>query len=97
MDLIPIADTATQSFTVTLTRQSCSINLYQRSSGFYCDVYVNNTLVIGGVVCENLNRIVRDKCLGFVGDVFFYDTQGTDNPSFPGLGTRFQFLYEATL
>jgi hypothetical protein len=45
------------------------------------------------VICQNLNRIVRDLYLGFVGDVLFCDTQGTDDPSSPGLGTRFVFCY----
>jgi len=63
------------------------------STQIFCDLYVNNTLIIGGVVCQNLNRIVRDLYLGFIGDLIFQDTQGTSDPFSPGLGTRFQFCY----
>ena len=93
MKLIPINDTYSQSLSVVLSGQNCQINLYQKSTGFYCDVYVNNVLIIGGVICENLNKIVRDVYLGFIGDLMFYDTQGTSDPSSPGLGTRYLFYY----
>jgi hypothetical protein len=74
--------------------------LYQKSTGFYCDLSVNGSLLIGGVICQNLNRIVRSLYLGFVGDLCFVDTQGTFtlpstglDPSSPGLGTRYVFCY----
>ena len=31
--------------------------------------------------------------LGFVGDLMFSDTQGTSDPSSPGLGTRYLLMY----
>lgn len=98
MQIIPIEDAYSQTVQVTLGSQNCSINLYQKSTGFYCDLYVNNTLIIGGVICQNVNRIVRSLYLGFIGDLIFIDTQpdpvnGPSDPSSPGLGTRYQFCY----
>ena len=93
MNLIPIYDVYAQNLIVTLSGQNCQINLYQKSTGFYCDVYVNSALIIGGVLCQNLNKIVRDLYLGFIGDLFFYDSQGSSPPSSPGLGTRYLFYY----
>jgi hypothetical protein len=93
MQIIPIIDTPSQTLSVQLAGQACKIALYQKSTGFYCDLSVNDVLIIGGVICENLNRIVRSAYLGFVGDLCFQDTQGTDDPSSPGLGTRFLFCY----
>ena len=90
---IPITDNFSQTLTVQLAGQNCRINLYQKSTGFFCDLYVNDALIIGGVICENLNRIVRSIYLGFVGDLIFEDTQGTNDPSSPGLGTRYILLY----
>lgn len=60
------------------------------------DVYVNNQPIILGVLCENLNRIVRSVYLGFVGDFVFDDTQGFTDPVFSGLGARYQLLYLET-
>lgn len=100
MQIIPIADVFSQTISPQLAGQNCKINLYQKSTGFYCDLYVNGSLLIGGVICQNLNRIVRSLYLGFVGDLCFYDTQGTASvpstgldPSSPGLGTRYLLLY----
>lgn len=96
MLIIPIIDTPSQSLKVQLAGQNCKINLYQKSTGFYCDLYVNDALIVGGVICENLNRIVRSSYLGFTGDLMVMDTQGCDDPSTPGLGTRFLLCYLET-
>jgi len=37
--------------------------------------------------------LVNDVYLGFSGDLEFVDTQGTDDPTFDGLGTRYQLVY----
>lgn len=93
MMVVPIADTYAQTLNVTLANQACTINLYQKSTNLYCDLYVSDSLIIGGVICRNLVKIVRDLYLGFVGDFTFYDTQGASDPSSSGLGTRYIFVY----
>jgi hypothetical protein len=101
MQTIPIQDTFSQTLTVQLGGQNTQINLYQKSENhLYCDLFVNNVAIVTGVICQNLNRIVRDAYLGFVGDLCFFDTQGTTtppstglDPTSPGLGTRYLFLY----
>lgn len=95
MQLIPLKPAPNQTLNVTLNSQQCSLRVYQRFYGLFVDVYVNNTLVIGGVVGQNLNRIVRSLYLNFSGDLFFADAQGTDDPDASQLGTRF-FLFYAT-
>ena len=79
--------------TVNLANQPCQIKVYQMMSGLYLDLYVNNSLIIGGVLCENLNRIVRDKYLGFIGDLAFVDSEGKSDPVFTGLGGRYNLAY----
>lgn len=90
---IALQPVPSQLVNVTLAGQPCSIALYQRGTGMYCDLYVSNVLVIGGVVCQNVNRIVRDAYRGFVGDLLFLDTQGGSDPTYDGLGSRFVFAY----
>jgi hypothetical protein len=94
MLIIPLQPVPSQTLTVALAGQSCKLNVYQKSTGLFIDVYVNDALIIGGVVAENANRIVRDAYLGFIGDLAFFDQQaeGAD-PDFTGLGSRWLLFY----
>lgn len=90
---IPLQAIPSQVVNATLGGQSCQIAVYQRSTGLFCDVSAAGVQVIGGVVCQNMNRIVRDRYRGFLGDVLFIDTQGSSDPDYTGLGGRFAFVY----
>src|SRR5664279_4634845 len=90
---VPVSDVNSQTLTVTLGGQACTINLYQKSTGFYCDLYVSGGLIVAGVICKNMTKIVRDAYLGFAGDLVFYDVRGNMTPHSPGLGTRFLLAY----
>ena len=91
--MIPLQPVASQSVTVLLNQQACLVNVYQKSTGMFTDLYVNNALIIGGVICQNLNVIVRDVYLGFSGDIVFYDSQGASDPYYTGLGSRWFLWY----
>lgn len=97
---IPLQAAPAQTLSVGLNNQDCTFNLYQKlpailtdCGSLYIDVYVSGSLIIGGVVCQNANRIVRDVYLGFVGDLAFFDTQGTADPDYTGLGDRWILTY----
>ena len=90
---IPLQAVPSQAVTVQLGDQNCQINIYQRFYGLFVDLYVDNALVIAGVRALNLNRIVRSAYLGFSGDLAFVDTQGSDDPSYSGIGSRFVLGY----
>lgn len=92
--VIPIRPVPNQSLSVQLGAQGCQLNIRQTLYGLFMDVYVNNNLIIGGVICENLNRIVRDSYLGFIGDLIFYDlTQLDADPEYVNLGSRYFLVY----
>jgi hypothetical protein len=93
MQIIPISATPSQTLAVVLAGQSCKINIYQKNTGLFVDLYVNDALIIGGVIALDRNRIVRSAYLGFVGDLAFVDTQGSDTPVYDGLGGRYLLLY----
>lgn len=93
MQIIPTQAVANQAITVTLGGQSCQINIYQKLYGLFVDLYVLDALIVAGAPALNLNRIVRSTYLGFVGDLIFIDTQGGDDPTDTGLGTRFHLAY----
>jgi len=98
MQIVPLRAVPSQTLSVQLDGQSCQINVRQLFYGVFIDVYSNNDLVVAGVQCENLNRIVRSRYLGFSGDLTFIDQQTDDNgqgtdPSYEGFGTRYLLCY----
>lgn len=97
--IVPLDAVASQEVTIPLGNQVCQLKVYEKFYGLFMDVSVNDTLIIGGVICENKNRIVREAYRGFVGDFCFIDTQGDEDPSYDGIGTRFflSYLSEADL
>jgi hypothetical protein len=91
--IIPLVDSPNQILYVALGGQQCRIELSQSDYGLFINLYVNDSLIVGGVQCHNLNKIVRDGYLGFIGDLAFHDTQGASDPASPGLGTRYILYY----
>ena len=94
MQTIPLQAVPNQILTIVLASQLTQLSIYTMSDGnLYMDVLVNNVAIITGVLCKNNNKIVRDVYLGFSGDFVFEDTQGTTDPSYTGLGARYQLVY----
>jgi hypothetical protein len=90
---IPVQPVPNQTLQAQLGGQNCRINIAQKNTGLYVDLYVDESLVIGGVIGQNENRIVRSEYLGFIGDLAFVDTRGTTDPVYTGLGSRFKLIY----
>lgn len=91
---IPLSAVPSQTLNVTLAGQPCQLSVYTSAIGaLYMDVLLNGTTIALGVPCQNNNRIVRAAYTGFVGDFTFTDTQGSNDPTYDGLGTRYQLVY----
>jgi hypothetical protein len=93
MQTVPVQAVPNQTLQAQLGGQACTVNVYQLDYGLFMDVLVNGAPVVLGTVCENLNRIVRSLYLGFAGDFMWVDTQGSSDPVFTGLGSRFELVY----
>lgn len=97
MLIVPLQPVPSQRIKTTISGQIVSLDVYQRRYGLFINVYVNEVLEVGAVICQNLNRIIRDQYLnenvGFSGDFVFCDTQGSSDPVFSGLGLRFQLAW----
>ena len=93
MLVVPLQPVPNQTLQVQLGNQPVVLDVRQTLYGLSMDVYVGAELVVGGVLCQNLNRIVRYAYLGFVGDLAFADLQGSDDPVYTGFGARFVLLY----
>lgn len=90
---VPLQPVPSQTLQIVLANQNCTINVYQSPAALFMDLLVNDSPVREGIIAQNLNRIVREAYLGFLGDFYFEDTQGSDEPTFTGLGSRFQLVY----
>lgn len=93
MQLIPLTPVPSQSLTVNLAGQPCKIAIYTEETGLYIDLAINQKVIMTGVLCRDRVRLVRYSYLGFVGDLVFEDTTGSDDPIAEGLGNRFQLVY----
>ena len=54
--------------------------VYENKNPVFLDLYLNDVLVVGGVLCRDRTLILRDSYLGFSGDLAFVDIQGTESP-----------------
>lgn len=98
MEIVPTQAVPAQTFTALLNNQQVDITLRQLGVFLFMDLQSNGQEVVGYVICENLNLIVRDSYLGFQGDFVFLDNFGNagrppQDPEYTGLGARFSLVY----
>lgn len=94
MQTIPLKAVPSQTLALLLSGQQVGLSLYVLADGnLYMDVLLNDVPVVTGIICQNNTLFVRNLYFGFSGDFSFNDTQGSNDPTFDGLGTRYQLLY----
>ncbi|MFP3187361.1 MAG: hypothetical protein RXR52_41425 [Paraburkholderia sp.] len=93
MLIVPIPAKPAPKLSALLAGQNCQINVYQKTTGLYLDLAINNVPIKSGIVCRDRVRLIRHPYLGFVGDLMFADTQGTSDPTYDGLGARYLLVY----
>lgn len=94
ISLVPLVATPAQTLSINLKSQQVRLVVSQKAFGLFVDVYKSDVLVIGGVQARNLTRLIRGAYRGFIGDLYFYDTQGKNDPAYAGLGARYVLLYD---
>lgn len=94
---IPTIATPSQTLVVQLGSQFVQINIYQKFFGLFMDVLLSGNgafnNIVNGTLCLNLNYIIRSAYFGFSGDLTWVDNQGTNDPYYTGLGSRYSLLY----
>jgi hypothetical protein len=93
MLIVPLASVPSQSLTCLLGGQNCQINVYQKSTGLYLDLAVNDAPIVSTIIAVDRTLLVRESYLGFIGDIAFFDTQGYADPQYTGLGARWLLAY----
>jgi hypothetical protein len=94
MLIIPLQPVPSQTVNALINNQATTLNVRQlNDQGLFMDVLLNDAPIIQGVICQNLNVIIRNAYFGYVGDFAFVDTQGTSDPVYTGLGSRYVLGY----
>ena len=93
MASVPLVAVPSQTVSVQLGDQGCRINVYQKRTGLYLDLYADGAAIGTGILCLDRVWLIRDAYLGFTGDLAFVDTQGTSDPDYTGLADRFTLLW----
>jgi hypothetical protein len=93
MQQIPIQPIPSQVTSAVLANQNCQLSLYQKSTGFFFDLIVNDRAVVTTRIVKNGLPLVRHQYLGFIGDLMVLDMQGDNDPEYKGLGSRYVLFY----
>jgi hypothetical protein len=90
---IPIQPVPSQQVKVVLASQNCQIAIYQKVQGLFVDLNSNGIDISVGVQGHNAVQLDPREYSGFLGNLMFIDTQGLDDPTYAGFGTRFFLIY----
>lgn len=107
MMLVPLSALASQTVQFVAGGQNCQMSVYTNDGYDYTDVtlsepkpYIAIDFSYNGIQVTNTQNCLNEKrlllnrqYLGFIGDFMFVDTQGTDDPQYTGLGTRWVLVY----
>lgn len=93
MERIPLQNIPSQTFSVVLDDQYCTISIYWKQEYLYLDLWVNDILIRQGAICQNLADVLQGSATGFSGSLHFYDLEGDRRPSYDALDSRYIFIY----
>lgn len=93
MQQIAIQPVPSQILKVVLGGQNCQIAIYQKNGQIYFDLNSNGVDIVFGVLAHDADALNPRLYAGFAGNLFFIDTQGSEDPTYEGLGSRFVLIY----
>jgi len=91
--IVPLAPIPAQTCKVVLGGQNCDITVYQKPEGLFVDINADGTDIALGIIARDTVNLIARGYMGFIGSLFFIDTQGTSDPEYSSLGLRYQLLY----
>lgn len=94
MQTVPTQPVPNQTLQTRVDGQNVTLNLYAKAAqGLFADVVADGVTLITGVLCLDADPIIPTRYLGFAGNFIFVDTQGNSDPTYDGLGSRFQLVF----
>lgn len=92
---IPLSAIASQTIKCTLSDKPCRLWIRQLSTGLYLDLWMNEQRLLSGALCLDRVDIIRNPASPFPGTLIFADQQGTQDPTYDGLGSRYLLQFES--
>ncbi|QCE34702.1 hypothetical protein FAI40_04680 [Acetobacteraceae bacterium] len=92
--LIPLSPLPNQIFTLQLQNHLLKLHLYQRTYGLFLDLWIDNVLTLAGRLCLNNTFLLQDKAAPLNGDFIFIDSEGSEDPDYTELGSRFKLYFK---
>ena len=93
MQSVPLQPIPSQSTKVVLGGQNCQILVYQKPQCVFVDINADGVDISIGTIARDAVPLVCREYTGFVGNLLFMDTQGSDDPRYEGLGDRWALVY----
>lgn len=93
MQTVPLQPVPSQSTKVVLGGQNCQILIYQKPQGCFVDINADGVDIVVGVIARDAVPLVCREYTGFIGNLLFIDTQGSADPHYDGLGSRWSLVY----
>jgi hypothetical protein len=93
MQTVPLQPVPSQSTKIVLGGQNCQILIYQKPQGCFVDINADGVDIVVGIIARDAVPLVCREYTGFVGNLLFIDTQGSDDPSYESLGARWSLVY----
>lgn len=94
MQRIPLAPVPSQTISVTLNGQECTLILRSLDNRQYLSLSVNSEPVFYNTLIVDRIPLKKYDYLPFVGDIACEDTQGTSDPDWREWGTRYFLVYD---
>lgn len=93
MQTVTIQPVPSQSLKVVLAGQNCQISIYQKNGKIFVDLNSNGIDISLATLAHDAVPLNPRSYAGFEGNLFFIDNQGSEDPTYEGLGSRFQLIY----
>ena len=93
MQTVPLQPVPSQITKVVLGAQNCQILIYQKPQGMFVDINADGVDISVGTIARDAVPLISREYAGFIGNLIFIDTQGSDDPSYEGLGDRWTLVY----
>lgn len=91
---IPLQPIPSQFVKTVLGGQNFQILLQQKEQGLFADVNVNGVDIVTSVIARDNDDILCRKYTGVIGTLRFLDLQGSTDPVYTGLNSRYVLIYE---